>query len=462
VNPELLRNLWLQVSPERLIAAPLILGAVFALAAFATDSWEVVGSVASWGYVLIAYLWGTRRAVNVLADEIAAGTWDGQRMSSISPWTMAWGKLLGGTAYVWYCALLCLVIYAAAEVESARGAALVLNLPLKITGALLVQAVALLLALVLVGKGRRLSRRTVAFAQGGALFVGLTGVSSVLLPSLTERFGFGAADKVTWFGFVFPSSEFTLLTQVLFLGWAVVAVYRLMAGELQVRQRPWVWLSFSLFLILYDQGLLVLGPNDALSLRFLSALLVAIPLYYLALFAQPNDIIRYRWLSYHLHQGNGRNLLALMPLWLPSLLLAAGLAIVVAVLARSDTQSLAEVERVARLWSAPIPAGTLSTAIALILFLLRDLGIVLLLSFAKRPKAPDLAAILYLIVLYGICGGLALAAGATSLLPLFWPGAGGNALVVVLAPLIQVILVAILLQRRWAAQNRALQLRPAA
>ena len=54
MNPELLRNLWLQFSPERLIAAPLILGAVFALAAFATDSWEVVGSVASWGYVLIA------------------------------------------------------------------------------------------------------------------------------------------------------------------------------------------------------------------------------------------------------------------------------------------------------------------------------------------------------------------------------------------------------------------------
>jgi hypothetical protein len=45
---------------------------------------------------------------------------------------------------------------------------------------------------------------------------------------------------------------------------------------------------------------------------------------------------------------------------------------------------------------------------------------------------------------------------------LFWPGVGGNALVVVLAPLIQVILVAVLLQRRWAAQSRALQLRPAA
>jgi hypothetical protein len=94
--------------------------------------------------------------------------------------------------------------------------------------------------------------------------------------------------------------------------------------------------------------------------------------------------------------------------------------------------------------------------------MVRDLGIALLLNFAKRPKASDLAAILYLIVLYGICGGLVMAAGATALLPLFWPGVGGNALVVVLAPLIQVILVAVLLQRRWAAQSRALQLRPAA
>jgi hypothetical protein len=234
-----------------------------------------------------------------------------------------------------------------------------------------------------------------------------------------------------------------------------------MAGELQVRQRPWVWLAFSLFLIIYDQGLLVLGPNEALSLRFLPALLAAVPLYYLALFAQPNDIIRYRWLSYHLHHGNWRSLQSLLPLWAPSLLLAAALSILVAVLARGDMQSFAEVERVARLWSAPIPAGSLSTAIALILFMLRDLGIVLLLNFAKRPKAPDLAAILYLIVLYGICGGLAMAARATSLLPLFWPGAGRNALVVVLAPLVQVILAAILLQRRWAAQERALQLRPA-
>src|SRR5204862_7070196 len=109
-----------------------------------------------------------------------------------------------------------------------------------------------------------------------------------------------------------------------------------------------------------------------------------------------------------------------------------------------------------------LPNADLATAIALILFMLRDLGIVLLLNFAKRPQAADLAAILYLIVLYGICGGLAATARATSLLPLFWPGVGGNAPLIVLAPLIQVVLVAFLLQRRWTAQARALQPQSAA
>lgn len=458
MNPELLRNLWLQFSIERIVAAPLILGAVFALAAFATDgSWEVVGRAASGGYVVIAYLWGTRRAVNVLADEIAAGTWDGQRMSSIGPWTMAWGKLVGGTAYVWYCALLCLAVYTAAVVESGGQQELPISLPLKITGALLAQVVALLLTLVLVGKGRRLSRRSVAFAQGGALLIGLFGVSSVLLPSLTESFGFGAAQAVTWFGAEFSADQFTLLTQVLFLGWAIVAVYRLMAGELQVRQHPWVWLLFSLFLVAYYQGFLILVPAGGSHRQFLAALLVAIPLYYIALFAQSNDVIRYRWLFHHLGRGIGRKALSLLPLWVPSFVLAAGLAVVVAMLRRDDLPTFMVEEPVPRLLVGEAWSGGIATAIALILFMLRDLGIVLLLNFGKRPKAPDLAAVLYLIVLYGVCGGLFAAAGAGSLLPLFLPGVGSNAVVVVLAPLVEVALAAVLLQRRWASQTRALQ-----
>jgi hypothetical protein len=180
------------------------------------------------------------------------------------------------------------------------------------------------------------------------------------------------------------------------------------------------------------------------------ALVVAIPLYYLALFAQSNDVIRYRWLFHHLRHGVGRKSLSLLPLWVPSLALAAGLAVVVALLRRDDLPTFLVEEPVPRMLVGEAWSGGIATAIALILFMLRDLGIVLLLNFGKRPKAPDLAAVLYLIVLYGVCSGLFTAAGAGAMLPLFLPGVGSNAAVVILAPLVQVILVALLLQRRWA------------
>lgn len=462
MNPELLRNLWLQFSWARLVAAPLIIGAVLALTAVGADGdWNVVGQTAHYGFAIIAYLWGTRRSVSVLTDEIVAGTWDGQRMSSIGPWSMAWGKVIGGAIYVWYCASLCLLIYAIAQVESGRSRDLPIQLSLDLSGALLVQVVALLLALALARKGRRIGRRSVAFAQGGALLIALLGVSEALLPSFLERFDIGTAERTSWFGMMFSVDEFALLTQLLFLGWAIVGAYRLMAGELQVRQHPWMWISFSLFLIAYYQGFMLAAPNGGSLPRLLAALAVAVPLVYVAAFAQTNEVVRYRWLFHHLSNGGWRNALSLVPLWVPSVILAAGLAVATALLIGDGPMPMPTGEPVAGRLAAEAWAGGLPSAIALILFMLRDLGIVLYLNFAARPKAPDLTAVLYLNVLYVVCGGLVIVTGANSLLAMFLPGAGSNPVLVIVAPLAQLAFVAILLLRRWQWHARALQLRPA-
>jgi hypothetical protein len=463
MNPELLRNLWLQFSPARLVSAPLIIGAVLALTALGADGdWNIVGQTAHFGFAIIAYLWGTRRSVSVLTDEIVAGTWDGRRMSSIGPWSMAWGKVIGGAAYVWYCASLCLLIYAVAQVKSGRSGELPIQLSLDLSGALLVQVIALLLALVLVRKGHRIGRRSVAFAQGGALLVAFLGVSETLLPTFLERFDLGAAERTSWFGITFSVNEFALLTQLLFLGWAIVGAYRLMASELQVRQSPSMWITFSLFLIAYYQGFILTWGGGHLP-RVLAALAVAVPLVYVAVFAQTNEVVRYRWLFHHLSGRTARNALSLVPLWMPSIILAAGLAIAAGLLAGNEAELTLFGDRpVTDRLEAEVWAGGLPSAIALILFMLRDLGLVLYLNFAARPKAPDLTAAVYLVVLYVVCGGLVVAAGAGSLLAVFLPGAGTDPVLVVIAPLVQVALVAILLLRRWRWHARALQLRPAA
>ena len=459
MNPELLRNLWLQFSPQRTLAAPLILGAIVALVAFGTStSWSSMAWTANGGFFLIAYLWGARRAVNVLADEITAGTWDGQRMSSIGPWTMAWGKLLGGTAYVWYCAAICLLVFAVAQVKLGEAAELSLKLTLQITGALFVQGLALLLALVMVGKGRRLGRRFVAFAQGGAILIGFFGISHLLLPAGGLRWVSDLAQSVTWFGIDFPIDQFVLLTQCLFLAWTLVGLYRLMGSELQVPQGPWVWALFSLFFIAYYQGLAILEDSGSTTVRLGSALLVAASLYYIAIFAQAHDIVRYRWLLQSSREDKARRAWALTPLWMPSLLIAAVLAVCFRYSEATMASAHPELRGLLVLQNV-IDPGALP--IALILFMLRDLGIVLLLNFAPRPKSPDLAAMLYLIVLYGVGGGLAIVLGTYQLLPWLIPGAGGNGLTVLAAPLIEIVVVFALVWRRWVAQDQALRPQPA-
>lgn len=462
MNPELLRNLWLQFSPQRLLAPPLILGAIFALAFFGSDGdWSVVSTVAAIAYALIAYLQGSRRAVSALADEITAGTWDGQRMSAIGPWTMAWGKLAGGTSHVWYGAAWCLLAFAVAELMQGKGGPLGPALVDKLVVALIVQAVALLLALVIVGKGRRFSRRSTAFAQGGALIVGLFGVSHALLPALSERMHLGDPVMTSWYGLDVRVADLIQLTQLLLLGWAVLGLHRLTATELQVRQWPWAWPAFSLFLVAYYQGLPVAGIDESPLARALQALLIALPLYYAAMFAQSNDIVRYRWLLHDLRAGAWPRVLQSLPLWAPAFILAAVVALLAGLLSgnRAPTEAL-ESGVLATLEAQPW-AGGLATAVAVILFMLRDLGIVLLLNFATRPKAPDLTAAIYLLVLYGVGSGLALAVGAVAALPLFIPGAGGHALVVILAPAAELAVVLFLLRRRWIAASGRLAAEPA-
>ena len=105
-NPEFRRNLTLELTPHRLIAVPVILGLIFATA------WAIEGPRATAGagrmlMTILLALWGARAAADAVFGEVADRTWDAQRMSSIGPWTMSWGKLLGATVFSWYGALCC-------------------------------------------------------------------------------------------------------------------------------------------------------------------------------------------------------------------------------------------------------------------------------------------------------------------------------------------------------------------
>jgi hypothetical protein len=110
MNPEFQRNLILELSIHRLIAMPVILLLVF-VATGALAGEDAATYVATGVLWLLLVLWGGRLAAETVLGEVAGRTWDAQRMSSIGPWTMSWGKLFGSTVFVWYGALWCVPAY---------------------------------------------------------------------------------------------------------------------------------------------------------------------------------------------------------------------------------------------------------------------------------------------------------------------------------------------------------------
>jgi hypothetical protein len=155
INPEFRRNLWLELTPSRLVGMPLVLGIFFFLA-YTMDDKQYGDSVASTALILfglLAFLWGIRLASETLISEIRDHTWDSQRMSVIGPWSMTWGKLLGSTIYPWYGSLICLFVYLTSQ--PSLGLSLIETAVLMVGSGLLGQAVGLLSSLQAIRKNQR-------------------------------------------------------------------------------------------------------------------------------------------------------------------------------------------------------------------------------------------------------------------------------------------------------------------
>ena len=90
LNPELRRNLWLELSLHRLVAAPLVIALCAALIAAASkrDALENLAGAASMGFAAMVLLWGTQLAGASVLEEARAtapGTRNACRPSGRGP-----------------------------------------------------------------------------------------------------------------------------------------------------------------------------------------------------------------------------------------------------------------------------------------------------------------------------------------------------------------------------------------
>ncbi|HWA51177.1 MAG TPA: hypothetical protein VG742_23110 [Dongiaceae bacterium] len=457
-NPELQRNVWLQMSWSRLVVAPLLIGILMAsVIATVEPPAAVMAEAARWFFVIFMGFWSTRRVADSLAEEIGGGTWEGQRMSGLSAWSMMWGKLFGGAIFPWYCGLICLGVMVWYGLKAPPAD---LRLPVwhqvatLLVGAILAQATSLTVALVLLRKVQFRRRLTVTMAQIAGLLV----FALALMWDYNVQPAAADGGQITWYDRTFDGWIFYIVSLAVFALWALLAVLRLMSLELLYATRPWAWALFVLFVMGYAAGFHVADviSMQVLSWRLFVAYLMAGSLTYVGFFAEAKDPVRYRWGLARFGAMQWWRALEFMPWWLISYILAviAGAAAIWSValggqLAAEQTLTL-ELERYAS-WAALGPI-TYRIAAAL-LFLLRDMLFLLWLNFSRTRNRADLSGLVILVILYVPLPMLLTAAGLVQFLPAVAPIAVSSILAIAW-PALEALVMAILLYLRWRKAAR--------
>ncbi len=425
LNPEFKRQLILECSQARLVGAPIVLGAVFTLTYFLDDYrlGNITEQAALTLFMLITLLWGTRQSLDSIVEEYRDCTWDIQRLSALGPWQMAWGKLLGSTSMAWYCAGICLLVHALA---TDNPAALPLLFFYAIGTALLVQSTGLLLGLLAVQRGQ--------LKTGSILILVLVGFI-VFMPSLTDLTDTAnyLPDNLqisSWYNLTVNAHTLHQISLVFALFWCVMGNYRLLAQDLGLRNLPWAWLGFTLFLIVYLGGFI---PSSSYSFS-LAAFAVCSVLTYVGVIVERHEPMRIKRLLDYYRLANWRRVGEELPLSALSFALSLPFAIFLSF----------QEQRFA--W---LDISLHAYPLAIALLVLRDCAIYLFFCYGKNPQRAFSLGLLSAALLYGILPGLFGAVGMTGVSALFFPLWADSAFAALAFAALQCVLILRLLYQRW-------------
>ena len=376
-NPEFKRNLWLSFSRHRLIGMPSLLGLTFLAIAFADSQDAVAGNLYTAAialFIFIVWLWGARNANASIVDELRENTWDQQCMSALDPWTMTWGKLFGSTSFNWYGGLMCLVVITVTGITAEKPGVVPMLVTLCTFG---VTLHASLIALNL-----HTSQFESRIVQRG----GLGWLMIILIFTFLPAFAIRPAETIVWWGLEASHAVFWLASAMLFASCATFAAWRVMSNALQVRTLPWAWPAFACILSVYLTGFM---PGiDRVQPLFVTGLFVSVTMSYIAMFTEPNTLLRWRKLRLLQEKEDWRGWLEHLPLWPTTLALSFLFALLVLLTANNINPEAVRMD-----FLRPQHALTIA------LMLLRDACILLFFAFSPNSKRAVGAAMLYLVVL---------------------------------------------------------------
>ena len=400
MNPELQRNLWLEITLHRLVMVPGVIIAAAALINAVDPNGAALNELAIVGFLIATMVWGARQAANSVLEEARAHTWDIQRMCALSPWRMTWGKLLGATAISWYAGLCCLLIFFGSGTTAGYEHALVVILVLAV--AVFAQATALIGALAGLHRGNALQSRIANLLVLALLAVLLSNVTSMFSPQAS----------VSWFSLDLQRLPFVALTAVLFAAWAVLGASRAMSKELKIGTWPGPWLAFAGFVAVFAAGFTDIEARPSIELArclFATLTLTAIVQSYIAAFAYPSDSIQFRRIERAVGMGRWGHALEELPLWCVSAVVALAAALTSTALGTAPQFTNQRLDNL----------GPVSLAAALMM--LRDLGLLSYFSMTIRSGRAEASTLVYIGILDGLAPALLPHVGLASLAAWFWP-----------------------------------------
>lgn len=415
MNPEFVRNIWLELTPRRMALMVGILVLIFFASALAGGAGYSLFGSAQWLYYLIVVFWGTRNAALGVVGEIRDRTWDLQRLSSIRPGAMTVGKLFGATIYNWFGGLICLAVMTVFTLAHGGPAAALIDIVYYVAVGLISQAIALLASLVAVRRGQSHSRFDIFIYQ----LVGLVAAVAVFIiwnvadPEGSFLKGKISTDTVIWWGIAHHAREFLLASLAIFTGWTLLACYSEMRLELKMQNGPLAWLGWLVFIGVYVAGFDAwlsqtqgLPKWDYVALRLSLGTLAYVILTYLMVLLEPKDRVLYRWLGSRFGSGRIGSGLANMQGWMTSYTAAVILAVILVVWVGQHEGSVFQDQLL-------LVAG--------IGFFTRDMAIFVLMQTLGSRRRGDLSALAVLLSLYVLIPAILHGMGLAAAQPLFYP-----------------------------------------
>ena len=394
-NPEFRRNLWLELTPHRLVATPVILLLLLTLLVTrGEDTWR--GSVATAAaviFTIFTILWGGRRAYEAIVDEVRERTWDTQRMSALSPWEMTCGKLLGSTLFNWYIGAYCLLALVVSFDDTARlylhgWSALETGL-LLILAALFVHGSGLLSGLTAIKSGS-------GFKSSRNIPVAFLGV--ILLLALGRTVLQQAGSTIDWYGISWDGKPFVVASLAAFTAWVCLGAHRVMSDVLAVRSMPWAALAFVIFATAYLCGFIADAAWNYESRFAAIGSLVGGTAVYIEAWKERRDWIAVQRFLRAWREDPPLSALTATPDWLVVALFTLLVSLTTSLLPSNHPYFPGLSRNV-------LDMLTLSPTV-LTLLMFRDIGLLYYFSLGSRPDRATSATLLYLVVLYVVLPSL--------------------------------------------------------